>query len=266
MYMIRIAFCLICLNILLLSCKKRGCTDINAENYNADATHNDGSCLYDSDDSIKINIIPTFNDLELALDSVYNTTEGYKVKFTTLSFYVSRLAHQNDTINSSSLYDFRDNGNHLLAAELDYNSFPSLQCLIGVDSINNHSDPSAFDNDNDLNIENAGTMHWGWSTGYIFIKIEGKVDTLSNGIFDHNFSFHAGTDAFLRQLSFDNIEWVQTGENTHTFTLSLSMSDFLSSDANTIDLKDEFITHSSSGQLALTEKVVENFVNALSPQ
>ena len=24
-------------------------------------------------------------------------------------------------------------------------------------------------------------MHWGWNTGYIFISIEGKVDTLSSG-------------------------------------------------------------------------------------
>ena len=264
--MIRFIICFFCLNLLLLSCKKRGCTDINAENYNADATHNDGSCSYNSDDSIKIKIIPTFNNLELELDSVYNTTEGYGVKFTTISFYISQLTHQNETINASSLYDFRDNGSQLLSAELDYKSFPSLQGFIGVDSINNHSDPAAFGNDNDLNIENAGTMHWGWNTGYIFIKIEGKADTLSTGLFDHNFSFHAGTDAFYRQFSFDNLVWEQTGEHVHTVTLSLSMSDFLNSDSNTIDLKNEFITHSSSGQFALTEKVVDNFINALSPQ
>ena len=144
--------------------------------------------------------------------------------------------------------------------------YPSIQGFIGVDSINNHSDPSAFDNQNDLNIENAGTMHWGWNTGYIFIKIEGKVDTLSTGTFDHNFSFHAGTDAFLQQLTFENILWEQTGQNEHTMNISLSMSDFLNSDFNTIDLKDEFITHSNSGQQTLTEKVVTNFVNALSLQ
>ena len=109
-------------------------------------------------------------------------------------------------------------------------------------------------------------MHWGWNTGYIFVKIEGKVDTLSSGNFDHNFSFHAGTDVFLKQLTFENILWEQTAQNEHTLNLLLSMSDFLSSDLNTIDLKYEFITHSNSGQQALTEKVVVNFVNALSLQ
>ena len=53
----------------------------------------------------------------------------------------------------------------------------------------------------DLNIENAGLMHWSWNTGYIFVNIEGKVDTLSSGIFNHNFSFHIGTDAFLQNFS-----------------------------------------------------------------
>lgn len=254
------------LTVLFTSCKKMGCTDVEAENYNPDATHDDGSCQHITNDSIKIKIIPTYNNVDLELDSAYSTEEGYNVKFTTISFFISHLANNSDTINESSLYDFRDKGSQLLSKRADFNLYPSIQGFIGVDSINNHSDPSAFDNENDLNVENAGTMHWGWNTGYIFVKIEGKVDTLLSGNFNHNFSFHAGTDTFLQQITFENILWEQTAQNEHTINLLLSMSDFLSSGLNTIDLKDEFITHSNSGQQALTEKVVVNFVNALSLQ
>lgn len=262
----RLFYFLLFLTVLFASCKKMGCTDVEAENYNPDATHDDSSCQYIANDSIKIKITPIYNNWDLELDSAYSTEEGYGVKFTTISFFISHLANETDTINESSLYDFRDKGSQLLSKKADFNLYPSIQGFIGVDSISNHSDPSAFDNENDLNIENAGTMHWGWNTGYIFVKIEGKVDTLSSGNFDHNFSFHAGTDAFLQQLTFENILWEQTAQNEHTMNLLLSMSDFLSSDLNTIDLKDEFITHSNSGQQALTEKVVVNFVNALSLQ
>ena len=262
----RLFYFFISLPLVLASCKKMGCTDVIAINYNPDATHDDGSCNYNTNDSIKIKITPTYNNVDIELDSVYFTEEGYGVKFTTISFFISRLANESDTINESSLYDFRDKGSQLLSKKADFNLYSSIQGFIGVDSINNHSDPSAFDINNDLNIENAGTMHWGWNTGYIFIKIEGKVDTLSSGNFDHNFSFHVGTDVFLQQFTFENILWEQTGENEHTMNILLSMSDFLSSDLTTINLKDEFITHSSSGQQALTEKVVVNFVNALSLQ
>ena len=105
-------------------------------------------------------------------------------------------------------------------------------------------------------------MHWSWNTGYIFVNIEGKVDTLSSGIFNHNFSFHIGTDAFLQNFSFDNISWVETGVNEHTLFLELDLSSFLNAENNAIDLKEEYLTHSNSSQQPLSEKVVANFVNA----
>jgi len=248
----------------LSGCKKKGCTDESAENYNANATHNDGSCTYSAIDSIKIHITPVYNGLDLYLDSSYNTIEGYGVKFTTISFFMSQLNNQEDTINMSSIFDFREKGTLLLGAAKDYNTYSELQGLVGVDPINNHSDPSAFNTDSDLNIENAGTMHWSWNTGYIFIKIEGKADTLANETFNHNFSFHIGTDALLQTCSFENLSWEQTGENEHTLNLQLDLSSFLGAEGNAIDLKDEFLTHSNNSEQLLSDKVVTNFINALS--
>ena len=65
------------------------------------------------------------------------------------------------------------------------------------------------------------------------------------------------------KFSFNNILWEQTGENEHTFHLNLDLSAFLNQQGNDIDLKNEFLTHTNSGQQALTEKVVSNFLNAL---
>ena len=89
------------------------------------------------------------------------------------------------------------------------------------------------------------------------------MDTLASGTFNHNFSFHVGTDNFSQEFSFNNILWEQTGENEHTFHLNLDLSTFLNNSGSDIDLKDEFLTHTNSGQQALTEKVVLNFLNAL---
>jgi hypothetical protein len=142
-----------------------------------------------------------------------------------------------------------------------------LNAILGVDSSLNHLDPSAFPNESPLNISNAGPMHWGWSTGYIFMNIEGKVDTIPDATLntDLSFSFHIGTDSYLQNLQFNNINWTDIGNNTRQFKLKLDLLAFLGQGANSINLSSEYLTHTAAGQEALTQKVISNFKNAISP-
>ena len=261
--MYRILFLFICFSICASSCKKKGCTDTAAENYNTNATDDNGSCSYTQ--VLKININPLYGSDKLFLDSIYTSQEGYQVKFSQLSFYLTSLNNGQDTLKTAALYDYRIKGVELLETTGDYTKFSNLNGIIGLDSISNHSDPSGFDNSSDLNISNAGLMHWSWNTGYIFLNIEGKVDTLGTGVFDHNFSFHIGTDAFRGNFNFSNLNWTLSHENEHSLNWSLDLFEFLNGDSNPIDLKDEFITHTSSNQLVLAGKVAVNFKNALIP-
>jgi hypothetical protein len=129
-------------------------------------------------------------------------------------------------------------------------------------------DPSAFPNDSPLNISNAGTMHWSWNTGYIFISIEGKTDTIPDATlnFNHSFSFHVGKDNFLETISFSNVNWQSISNNEHRLKLKLDLLSFLQNPNQPIDLKNEFLTHSGSGQQDLTLKVAQNFKQAITAQ
>ena len=262
--MIRFIFILLTCSFIITSCKKEGCTDIQAENYNSNANTDDGSCTYPSQ-VLRIDVNPTFGAQSFFLDSIYETNEGYLVKFTDLRFYITDLKNGQETLCETALYDFRETQNQLFSSTGDYSKFDNLSGKIGIDSSINHSDPSAFDNDSPLNISNAGIMHWGWNPGYIFISIEGKVDTLAIGDnFNHNFSFHVGTDQFLESFDFNGLLWTPTN-NGHKLEWSLDLQYFLNNNEYSIDLKDEFLTHSGSGQLILAEKVKNNFMISLTP-
>lgn len=263
--MIRLIMLLFIFSIFTFSCKKEGCTDPQADNYNTNANTDDGSCTYPLDE-LQIKMNTSYGTQNFYLDSSYQTDEGYTVKFTDLKFYLSDLTNGQDTLNSASLYDYRNSPNDLFSTSGDYTKFQSIFGKVGLDSSINHADPSLFPNESPLNISNAGLMHWGWNTGYIFISIEGKVDTLSSGEnFNHNFSFHIGTDEFMEDFNFNDLNWTPTADG-HKLEWSLDMAEFLKNTESSIDLKTEFLTHTGSGQIVLAEKVKNNFMIALTPQ
>lgn len=215
----------------------------------------------------KITIQPTFGAENLVLDAVYTTTEGYEIKFTDVKFFATTLKNGQNAFAQVGFFDFAVTANKFLKVEKDVSLFSDLQLFIGVDTSINHADPSSFPSTSPLNIENAGTMHWGWNPGYIFISVEGKADTINDGIanFDHNFSFHVGTDDFLQSKTFSSINWVKTSSNTHTFALRLDLFDVICNSVDPINLSTEFLAHSSSLQTALTQKFGKNFKTALTP-
>lgn len=219
---------------------------------------------------LQIDILPTYANIgtmPMNLDSVYTTPEGYQVKFTDVKFYSSILKNETNSLLQAALYDLRETGVLMLRTPGDYAKFTNLQGFIGVDSVLNHSDPSAFPNESPLNISNAGPMHWGWNPGYIFMNIEGKVDTIPDGInnLDHSFSFHIGTDLYRRDFSFTTLNWLKISESERKLNLKLDLWKFLHNSANSINLKTEFLTHTASGQQPLTEKVISNFQQSLMP-
>jgi len=219
------------------------------------------------DNYLKLTVQPTYlfdGSQNVQLDSVYTTPEGYKVKFTDIKFFVTKLKNGSVDLIEAAMLDVRETGTLLCRTKGDYTKFSTLSGFIGVDSTLNHSDPSAFPNESPLNISNAGPMHWGWNPGYIFLNIEGKVDTIPDGTnnLDHSFSFHIGTDLYRRDFYFTNLNWQTISSNEKVLPLKLDLWKFLHNSMSPIDLKTEFLTHTASGQQALTIKVNSNFQQA----
>ena len=109
-------------------------------------------------------------------------------------------------------------------------------------------------------------MHWDWNPGYIFVKVEARVDTIPDAVenFDHNVVFHIGGDINRQDLSFTNLQWNTVAANEYQLDLKLDMATFLNDGNQSIDLKAEFQSHTAPGQEALSLKVMQLFKSALS--
>lgn len=214
---------------------------------------------------VKIDVQPVFDTEDLYLDSIYTTQEGYKIKFTDIKFFLEDIKNSNNQMIDAALFDYRVKGTTLLHTKGRADDFMNLTANLGVGSSKNHSDPTTFPNESVLNISNSGDMHWNWNPGYIFVKIEAKADTIPDAttLLNHNIVLHAGLDANLQTISFNNLTWNEVG-NQETLYMKLDMSKFLNG-AETIDVKNEHSTHSMAGQEALTLKVMTNFKGALEP-
>ncbi|MDX2362095.1 MAG: hypothetical protein QNK23_14905 [Crocinitomicaceae bacterium] len=223
-------------------------------------------CDITPEENLRISVLPVFGSQVLYLDSTYITQEGYGVQFTDIKFYMGDPHNGANQIIDAGLFDYRERGTTMLMTVGNPDDYPSLEAVLGIDSAINHGDPVAVDPASMLYISNANDMHWGWNPGYIYLKIEAKVDTIPDAtpLFNHNVVFHIGKDENLQQFSFPNITWMDAG-GLHDFSLRLDMKEFLENIASPIDLKTEFSSHTAAGQEVISNKVITNFQAAITP-
>lgn len=218
-------------------------------------------------DSLSMLVTPEYNGLPLSLDTIYPTSNGDSIQFSELKFYLTQLRNGNLNLMESALFDFRETNDFVFKSKGSPTDFLNLSSKLGVDVSLNHDDPSLFPNTSPLNILNALDMHWDWNPGYIFLKVEAKVDTIADGVanFDHFIVYHIGLDANCSDISWNSITWQAIGSNKYVFPLVLDMHAFFTNPASPIDIRTESMTHSAAGQEILTGKVIANFKHALHP-
>jgi hypothetical protein len=219
-------------------------------------------------EELRVTVQPTFGTSDLQLDQTVYSSEGYAIQFTDIRFYLTSLRNSSSkSLIQAALFDYRENGIELFKVSGKPSDFPSISGFFGVDSTLNHDDPTIFETTNPLNILIANDMHWDWNPGYIFLKIEAKVDTLSDGIdnFNHYVVFHVGADAWLQKLNLTDLVWSQSGQHTYLLSLKLDMQKFLQNGDRTIDVKTEYSSHSIAGEETLSLKVIQNLRDALTP-
>lgn len=251
---------------VLTGCKNEGCTDITANNYDEDARKDDGSCTYDAVAvPFTLHYHHMFNGNVFALGQEYTNAAGRKFNLSTAKFYVSGVEMEEEgmttprTFANKYLLVSGDNMQYSMG-EVMPGHFEGLSFNVGIDSAANHSDPSTYEAGHPLAPQNPN-MHWAWSSGYIFIRIEGMVDTTNaaNGPASFPFEFHIGMDNMLRNVNLAKHFHIEEGSTSNELMIMVDWSRFF----DNLDWQTENSSHTMDNMPAAM-KIANNVANVFS--
>jgi hypothetical protein len=142
--------------------------------------------------------------------------------------------------------------------EVPVASYKGFKFLVGLDSATNHSDPTTYPSDNPLSIQSP-SIHWSWNSGYIFMKIEGQVDTTlaANGPLDLEYFYHIGIDNFKRTIDFSTSAFTVVSGSDYEIGIEF---DLLKALIN-VDMRTENETHTMNN-MPLAMKIADNWQGA----
>jgi len=212
-------------------------------------------------------IIPSYGGTDLSIGEVYSLSNGVKFKITALEFYFEDVKLGETQMIGHSLFDWEERGTSWFTKKGEFSVGSALTYGIGVNSTANHADPTLAPTTSWLYATNANDMHWTWSSGYIFIKIEGKADTLvdANTNCNWSFSYHIAGDDFFTPNQSMTVSPSQVADKKYEVKLRFDFQEFFENQLRPINLATEYLTHSAAVEDELTEKIRSNFANAFSP-
>lgn len=229
------------------------------------------SCKKDDSDANNIPNTDTIGELSfnfrqfvgndrIVYSQVYNDTSGRPFKITNLRYYISNIvlikANGLELPLSGKVLLVDNEKEQYTLGEIPVGDYSGLRFMVGIDSATNHLDPALYDASNPLSYQPV-SMHWGWNFGYIFMKVEGNVDTDSvpTGNLNGIISYDIGSDPLLRVINFNHIFSVHGNINTVNFKFNILKM------FSGIDLATESITHTNPGR-DLADRIASNWLLA----
>ncbi len=269
---------LIALNCCIIftgsGCKKNGCTNPLATNYDAEADKDDGSCILpvipaDTTETVEIRFVPTINGQPLVLNQVFTGPDNLRMSMETFKFYLSDIA-LTGTSGTTVLRDvaFIDlPANRSIRLNADPGNYTAISFGLGVKTSLNGTDdteynPAQWADTHPLSIYNG--MYWTWASGYIFTKLEGRIDTSATQ--DHqpdlSWFYHIGTDTTYTSKTIDGLNFSAVEGQTTVVELGIEVNDLFRTSADTIDMTTDYFTHTTD-HLDLALKVMNNLKVAI---
>ena len=210
---------------------------------------------------------------------VFNQNQAYAngdfIKLGTFHYFLSGLNIRNgaDSVKLADLsyVDFGQSnttlggatgGLQLSIPKVKTGDYTSLEFGIGLPAAVNATKPADYPSNHPL--ADAGNYWAGWN-GYIFSKMEGKVDSVANGVFASGFTFHTGLDPYYRVVKLKLPFEVDGLKAANTVTVSLDLKKLFVLGGQPIDLFEISQAHGPANE-AVISGLVNNYQSAFSIQ
>ena len=181
-----------------------------------------GSCGNDDQEgTITLHFKGIANESPLQMFKTLQWIDANALQFTHASFFVSdlNLVKQSGTefLKDIELVDLSfdlaadaADGYSVQIDNIPSGTYEGIQFGIGVPADLNTQVPADFPSTNPLS--RTGYYWEAWSS-YIFMKVEGKMDTDTTGDFETSFALHTGSDNLYRTLDFPLAITIEDGKN-----------------------------------------------------
>lgn len=203
--------------------------------------------------SVNLSINHMLGNEAFAQNKTVNSPNGNDVNVSRLEYYISQIELIHDGGQSTLLNEkyFLVNATSSFTGNLGSLNITSLEKIkfsVGVDNkpntnpndtsnnTTNHADPSLWIGLHPL-APKSPSMHWGWSSGYRFVAMEGKTGSNMNLTYE----IHALGDANYFEVSID----VPLSETNNAIDINLN-ADYLQSLIG-VDVSSGLILHSETG-------------------
>lgn len=203
--------------------------------------------------TVRLDLALDWNEEPHAVETIAEDHLGHIVRIDNLQLYVAPIEFRNEFGNwipggEVFLLDFSQHGESLLST-LAPGNYDALRFGMGIPpEINTDIDPASYPNDHPLSVLGSAGMFWTWSSGYIFVKYEGKFAPETGQQVIEPFSYHCGTDNSYRmvEIAFEEPLEVRS-ESLTVWDLHLDAARALVGENDSIDLVLDPVTHNAEG-------------------
>jgi hypothetical protein len=247
--------------------KKEGCTDPASLNYDPDAKFDDGTCEYPGTGELGFHFHPMAGTVPFQFGTEFTTTEGRKIKFDIARFFVSnvrllRTGGGELLVPDEYLHINASIAEYALEGEIPVGSYEGVKFDVGIDDASNTADPSSWPAGHALSSSSSTFDHWSWNTGYLFIRLEGMVDTTvaMSATANVHFEYHIGLERSRREVAITepfDVTW--NGDNE--IHLEVDYLDFLED----LDLTTDISTHTMDDSLTAA-RIANRVTTAIVPE
>lgn len=220
---------------------------------------------------LRLDVSLLWNGTPFVLGNVVADHMEHAVRLDNLQMYWSQLELRDDNGDWHSAEDVHllDFINHDLFVRdsIKCGTYDALRFGMGIPpELNIDIDPASYPNDHPLSVSGSAGMFWTWSSGYVFVKYEGKVaESLGQQLIDP-LSYHCGTDASYRSVTLElaaPLE-IKSAEIT-VINIAFDAALALTGEDDQIDVIEEPVTHNSEGTI-LGERLMDLMDDAWSIQ